>query len=442
MGRPKKLTPTVEKAPPRLAGAVDLLPEQHLSLDMFLEKLTDLAHNFSYAKVDTPILEDASLFSFWSQGADQLISFNDAKNNLVALKPTNIFSLARAYLEHHFPERERVSKWYYHSPVAWLTSSGETKQTSEFGFQIFGATAPIADSQMVNLLLKLFREIGLPNLSLEINNTGCIECLPNYQEQLKVYFKDKKYDLCEDCLENLENNQPLQILACTNLSLENNQPLQILACTNLSCSTVASEAPAIIDYLCENCRRHFIGVLEGLDELGLVYNLNPKVIGKPWSRKTVFEIRCRTESGEVTLGYGGHADDLIQGLGGLPAQALGFVGTLDKILAAFEAANVKFTTKNKVDVFLVPLGDLAAKKTLRLFTELWNHNIVASEFSGPGSIKTQLKLAESNKVSIALIIGQKEAREGTVILRDVRSGMQELFTYERIIEEVKKRLGK
>ena len=116
--------------------------------------------------------------------------------------------------------------------------------------------------------------------------------------------------------------------------------------------------------------------------------------------------------------------------------------TLDKILSALEAANLKFSTKNKVDVFLVPLGDLAAKKTLRLFTELWNHNIVASEFIGPGSIKTQLKLAESNKVAIALIIGQKEAREGTVILRDVRSGMQELFTYERIIEEVKKRLGR
>jgi histidyl-tRNA synthetase len=426
MGRPKKLTPTVEKAPPRLPGAMDLLPEQYLSLDVFLEKLVTLAHTFGYAKVETPILEDARLFSFWSQGTDQLITFNDPKNNLVAVKPTNIFSLARIYLEHHFPEREKVTKWYYNSPVSWQASNGETRQTSEFGFQIFGQTAPIADAQMVNLLLKLFSEMSLPNLSLEINNIGCIECLPGYQEQLKNYFKDKRYDLCENCIENLENNQPLQILACN----------------NLSCSTAAAEAPAIIDYLCENCRRHFIGVLEGLDELGIAYNLNQKVIGKPWSRRTVFEIRSRNDSGELVLGFGGHADDLIQGLGALPAQALGFVGTLDKILAALEAANVKFVSKNKVDVFLVPLGDLAAKKTLRLFTELWNHNIVASEFSGPGSIKTQLKLAESNKVSIALIIGQKEAREGTVILRDVRSGMQELFTYERIIEEVKKRLGK
>jgi histidyl-tRNA synthetase len=345
MGRPKKLTPAVEKAPPRLSGSLDLLPEQVLSWDVFLEKLVTLAHTFGYSKIETPMLEDARLFSFWSQGSDQLVSFNDPKNNLVALKPTNIFSLARCYLEYHFPEREKISKWYYYSPVAWMNSAGETKQTTEFGFQIFGQTAPIADAQLINLLLRLFNELGLPNLSLEINNIGCIECLPGYQEQLKNYFKDKKYDLCEDCLDNLENNQPLQILACT----------------NLSCSTVATEAPVLIDYLCENCRRHFIGVLEGLDELGIAYNLNQKVIGKPWSRRTVFEIRSRTESGEVTLGLGGHADDLIQGLGGLPAQALGFSGNLDKILAAFEAANLKFSSKNKVDVFLVPLGDLAAK---------------------------------------------------------------------------------
>jgi histidyl-tRNA synthetase len=426
MGRPKKLTPAVEKAPPRLAGSIDLLPEVHLSWDVVLEKLSNLAHTFGYAKIETPVFEDARLFSFWSSGSDQLVSFTDAKENIIAAKPTNIFSLARAYLEYHFPEREKVSKWYYHSPVAWQTQAGETKQTHEFGFQIFGQTAPIADAQLINLLLKLFSEIGLSNLSLEINNIGCIECMPGYAEQLKNYFKDKKYDLCEDCLD----------------ALENNHPLQILACNNLSCSTASADAPALIDYLCENCRRHFIGVLEGLDELGLVYNLNPRIIGKPWSRRTVFEIRTRTENGEVALGSGGHADDLIQSLGGIPALALGFSATLDQILAALESANLKFVSKNKVDVFLVPLGDLAAKKTLKLFTELWNHNIIASEFIGPGSIKTQLKLAESNKVAIALIIGQKEARDGTVILRDVRSGMQELFTYERIIEEVKKRLGR
>ena len=425
MGRPKKATPSVEKAPLRLPGSVDLLPEHHISWDVFLEKMTGLAHAFGYARVDSPLFEDARLFSFWSQNQDQLLTVSDHKGQTIAARPTNIFSLARVYLENNFTERERVSKWYYYCPVAFVRDN-EIKQTSEFGFQIFGAHTPIADAQLINVLLKLFGEIGLSSLTLEINNVGCMECLPAYQENLKNYFKDKKYDLCENCLEHLERNRPLQILGCD----------------NLSCSTAAAEAPAILDYICENCRKQFIGVLEGLDELSIPYNLNPKVIGRPWSRRTVFDIRFKTLTGEVSLGTGGHADDLIQSLGGLPTSALGFSGTIDLIMAALELAQIKFATKNKVDVFLVPLGELAAKKTLRLFTDLWNHDILASEFIGPGSIKTQLKLAESNKVSIALIIGQKEARDGTIILRDVRSGMQELFTNERIVDEVKKRLGK
>lgn len=425
MGRPKKITPTVEKAPLRLPGSFDVLPEQQLAWDFFGEKFQSLAHTFGYAKMETPLVEDGRLFKFWEQSSnDKLLSFTDPKGAVIAVKPTNIFSLVRAYLEYHFFEREKVSKWFYVSPVAYVTQ-GQVRQSYEYGFQIFGDTNPIADAQLINLLYKLFTEIGLSNLSLDVNNIGCLECQPAYEEVLRNFFKEKKHDLCENCLELIDTN-----------------PLSILACPNLSCTAAAAEAPVIVDYLCESCRRHFIGVLEGLDELNIIYNLNQKVIGKPWSRKTVFEIRYKTENQDLVLGCGGHGDDLIQSLGGTPAAALGFMGYVENLLTAFELGNVKFASKNHVDVYLVPLGDLAAKKSLKLFTELWANNIIASEFIGPGSIKTQLKLAESNKVSIALIIGQKEAREGTVILRDVMSGMQELFTIDRIIDEVKKRLGK
>jgi histidyl-tRNA synthetase len=425
MGRPKKITPTVEKAPLRLPGTFDVLPEQQAAFSFFMEKFLNLAHTFGYQRIDTPYIEDAKLFKFWQASTtDQLVMMNDPKGGSLAIKPTNLFSMARAYLEHHYFEREKVSKWYFASPVMSMRQD-QLRQSEELGFQIFGETAPIADAQIINLVTKLFTDAGLTSLTLEINNIGCLECLPPYQEVLKNYFKEKKYDLCENCVELVDTN-----------------PVAILACQNLSCSTVAAEAPMFVDYLCDNCRRHFIGVLEGLDELALPYNLNPKIIGKPWSRRTIFEIRFKNEQGEVTLGTGGHSDDLVQSLGGAPTSALGFMTSLEAVLTAINLANIKFTPKSKTDVFLVPLGELAAKKSLRLFSDLWSQNIAASEFIGPGSIKTQLKLAESSKVAIALIIGQKEAREGTVILRDVRSGMQELFTIERIVEEVKKRLGR
>lgn len=366
------------------------------------------------------------MFKFWTEaGPEQLLFFTDHKGVRMAVKPTNLFGVARAYLEHKFFEREKVTKWFYLSPVAHITSEQKVKQLHEYGFQVFGDTAGIADAQIINLLIRLFKEVGLTGVGLHINNIGCLECRPIFKEVLKNFFKDKKYDLCESCVEYSDSN-----------------PLKILACKNLSCNTVIAEAPVGVDYLCENCRRHFIDVLEGLEELNIPFNLNQKVIGYPWSRKTVFELRSQDSNQEIKLGEGGHADDLIQSLGGPATVALGFAGTIQSVLEALELANIKYSSRSKVDVFLVPLGELAAKKTLRLFTDLWNHNIMASEFIGPASIKTQLKLAESNKVSIALIVGQKEARDGTVILRDVRSGMQELFTVERIIEEVKKRLGK
>ncbi|MDP4001338.1 MAG: HisS family protein [bacterium] len=427
MGRPKKITPTVEKAPASLEGSFDLLADHHSCWNFFVDRLNNLSQTFSYSKLDTPLLEDARLFKFWTEaGPEQLLFLNNDKDTRLAVKPTNLFGVARAYLEHKFYEREKVTKWFYLSPVAHVTADKQIKQQHEYGFQIFGDTAGIADAQIINLLLRLFKEIGLNKVTLHINNVGCLECRPIFQEVLKNFFKDKKYDLCESCLEYIETN-----------------PLKILACSNLSCNTVISEAPVVVDFLCENCRAHFVDVLEGLEELNISFNLNQKVIGQPWSRKTVFDLRVQSDNlEEVKLGEGGHADDLIQSLGGPPITALGFSGTVQSALEALEQANVKYSTKSRVDVFLVPLGELAAKKTLRLFTDLWNHNIVASEFIGPGSIRTQLKLAESNKASIALIVGQKEARDGTVILRDVRSGMQELFTVERIIEEVKKRLGK
>lgn len=425
MGRPKKLTPNIEKAPQRLAGSSDLTPEQYLSWEAFWEKLNSLAHIFNYSQVQTPMFEDSRLFSFWSDGPSSLFSMTPAKGHPIAAAPTAIFGLARIYLEHQALEPVRVVKWYYSLPVARFEQN-ILKQTYEIGFQVFGPITPIADSQLVNLSMRLFTQIGLTNLSLEMNTVGCLECLPAFEEQLKNYFKDKKYDLCESCVGHLEAGHPLQIFACK----------------NLSCSTACSDAPVIIDHLCENCRKQFISVLEGLDELGIGYNLNPHVIGSRWSRRTVFEIRCRIGDEELLLGAGGHADELIQSLGGQPTLSLGFSILQSTIIRALELSNLKFAAKTKVDVFMVPLGELAAKKTLRLFTELWNHDIIASEFVGSGSIKTQLKLAESTKVSIALIIGQKEARDGTVILRDVKSGMQELFMHERIVDEVKKRLGR
>jgi histidyl-tRNA synthetase len=424
MGRPKKAQPSISKAPNKIKGTFDLVPEQHHEIHDLYEDFFRLAHNFGYLRLDTPLIEDARLYKLWRETGKSLFEFESEDLGRAAFKPNNLFSLARAFLEYRYFERERISKWYFSSKVMHM-SSDELAQSDEFGITVFGEIAPISDAQVINLALRFFNEIGLKDVSVDINNVGCLNCQPVYAEVLRGYLKERKYDLCEKCLE-----------------LADDEPMQVLNCANLSCGTAASEAPCMVDYLCEPCRRHFIAVLEGLDELGIPYNLSQRVVGPHWCRRTVFECRVKVDQQEVPVCFGGHADDLIQSLGGQQASCLYFTATLQNVLFALNSLQVKRLPRQKVDVYLVPLGDLAAKKTLKLFSELWSNNIPASEFIGPGSIKTQLKLAEINKVSIALIIGQKEAREGSVILRDVRSGMQELFNMDRIIEEVKKRLGR
>ena len=425
MGRPKKVQPSVSKAPNRIKGTFDLVPEQHHEIHDLYEDFFRLAHNFGYLRIETPLIEDARLFKLWHEPGKELFMFESEALGRMAFKPNNLFSLARAFLEHRYFERERISKWYYSSKTMHL-SEDDIIQAEELGVAIFGEIAPISDAQVINLALKFLTEIGLKDVTVDINNVGCLNCQPVYSEVLRGYLKEKKYDLCEKCLE-----------------LVDDDPMQVFNCANLSCGTVVSEAPGMIDYLCEPCRKHFIAVLEGLDELTIPYNLSQRVVGPVWCRRTVFECRVKVDQQEIAVCFGGHADDLIQSMGGpQTTSGLYFTATLQNILFALNVQQIKRPPRQKADVYLVPLGDLAAKKTLKLFSELWSNNIAASEFIGPGSIKTQLKLAESNKVSIALIIGQKEAREGSVILRDVRSGMQELFNMDRIIEEVKKRLGK
>ncbi len=174
MGRPKKITPTVEKAPSRLPGTFDVLPEQQAAFNFFMDKFINLAHTFGYQRIDTPFIEDARLFKFWEQSTrDELITINEGKDQSLAVKPTNLLGLVRAYLEYRYFEREKVSKWYFASPVMYQRD-GQIKQSDEMGFQIFGETAPIADAQIINLVMKLFGDVGLTNLSLEINNIGCL----------------------------------------------------------------------------------------------------------------------------------------------------------------------------------------------------------------------------------------------------------------------------
>jgi histidyl-tRNA synthetase len=209
---------------------------------------------------------------------------------------------------------------------------------------------------------------------------------------------------------------------------------------------VAAGAPQIIDNLCPECNGHFKSVLEFLDELEIPYVLNSNLVrGLDYYTRTVFEIWAEgddNDSCQTALGGGGRYDGLIGLLGGDETPAVGFSFGVERVAEKVMKLNLDLEPKISKDVFLVQLGDLARRKVMKAFDKIIDTNISVGESVGRGSIKSQLRMANKVHAKLALIIGQKEALDNTVIVRDMKSGMQETVIMDDIVKEVRRMLSK
>ena len=210
----------------------------------------------------------------------------------------------------------------------------------------------------------------------------------------------------------------------------------------MECQVALAEAPTVLDFLDDNSQKHFTLVLEALDELQIPYQLNPLFVGPAGSSRTNLIIRYKQGDKSIVIGEGAYHDTIMKNVSGKLFSCFGFQGSLTALHKCMEAAEIQIAPETGCEVFLVPLGELASKKSLRLFHDLTIADVRVYDHFGTVGVKNQLKQAEEYKSPIALIMGQKEAMDEMVILRDVKSGMQELFSYDKIVIEVKKRLGR
>ncbi len=218
--------------------------------------------------------------------------------------------------------------------------------------------------------------------------------------------------------------------------------MNVLRCNSINCQLVVAEAPSILDYLDDASKTHFTNVLEALDELGIPYQLNQYYAGNHGTSRTNFVIKYTGGKEPILIGEGAYHEISGKNTLGKALSSFGFSGNLSAIAKALKNSEVETPTTTFSEVFLVPLGELAAKKSLRLFRDLIASQIAVHDHFGTEGVKNQLKAAQDLKAPIALIMGQKEAMDDMVILRDVKSGMQEVFSYDKIIDEVRKRLGR
>ncbi|MFH1098989.1 MAG: histidine--tRNA ligase [Candidatus Uhrbacteria bacterium] len=448
--RPKKTSaskaPEAPRAPqiPLLRGMKDTLPSEQQHYDRVRSVLFDLARAYGYTRIDTPILEPTELYSrAYGQAstlaASELFSFVDAGGDAITLRPDATPSVTRAYIEHGFANQPQPIRVWYDGPMfrREQSHSNRLRQFQQFGFEVLGGSHPAIDVELMLIGTNAFRVLGIPAV-VQLNSIGCATCRPLYEEELYNYLKGHRTDLCEHC-------RSRTLPAGSGV-------LRVFDCANQDCRQLHEGAPQIVDWLCEPCKKHFIRVLEYLDELEVPYALSSFLV-RPldYYMKTVFEFWSPTADGnyppnasQYALAGGGRYDGLIEKLGGLPASCAGLAFGLERLVLktreAVAEGRLAASTPSRPAVYLAQLGELSKRKAMRLFEQLRAEDFsVAADFS-KDALKVQLEQAQRLGVSLTLILGQKEAIDGTVIIREMSSGIQEIVAYEKVVTETRKRL--
>ncbi len=418
MAKPKFQSPT---------GTHDILPQNQAYYDKIYKTVKGIVSFYDFGKIDTPILEDANLF-IRSVGENtdivekEMFILKTKGKDYLALRPEGTAPIMRAYIENgllSFPQPVRL--WYfgpffrYEKPQA-----GRFRQFNQFGIEIIGESDSIVDVQSVLIMYKVLQELGLNDLIVKINSIGDDKCRPTYRKDLIKNLRNNKDSLCEDCQKRIKTN-----------------PLRVLDCKNEKCQQVLLGAPQSIDYLCEECKKHLKDTLEYLDELKIPYLLESKLVrGLDYYTRNVFEIES-TRSGVVLAG-GGRYDNLAKVLGGGNVSACGAAAGIERIINEMKETKNRPMLKDVPDIFFTQIGPLAKKKSLPILENLRKAGLKVGESFGKNGLKDQLGKASRLGVKAVIILGQKEAINDKILIRNMKTSKQVEIKQEEIVKELKK----
>jgi histidyl-tRNA synthetase len=428
--KPKKGPPT----PQTLRGMKDILPVDQKYWALLRRKAEELADVYGFQRIDTPILEETALFVRGVGKATDMVekemfTFLDQGEESMTLRPEHTAPIARAFINHgmwNLPQPIRLFDW---GPVFRheRPQAGRFRQFTQGGMELFGDRHPVIDAHLIHVAWSLFKEIGL-EVIVQVNSIGDAPSREVYKEKLVAFYRTKRSAICENCKKRLVKN-----------------PMRVLDCKEDGCVAVRAEAPQIIDHLNEESKNHFVRVLEYLDELQVPYQLNPYLVrGLDYYTHTVFEVVCADEgelAAQGALAAGGRYDGLVETLGGPATPACGFGWGIERIILKLKDKNIPVPELPMADVYLAQLGEPARRRMLALFGTLRVEGIRVAENFSRDALKAQLEVANRLGVRYTLILGQKEVLDGTILIRDMDSGIQEIVDFKKVTAELKKKLA-
>lgn len=412
-----------------IKGTHDLLPAESYQWQFVENAIRTVCARYGYREIRTPIFENTALFKrgigeLTDVVSKEMYTFTDQGGNSLTLRPEMTASVMRSYLQHNLGMEGGVQKLYYIGPMfrAENVQKGRLRQFHQWGIESVGASSPLADVEVILVLMDTFQLLGIKNLGLKINSVGDENCRPQYKVALQDFLRPKLNNLCQTCQTRFDKNV-----------------LRILDCKNPSCKTIVSTAPKITDYLDETCKTHYQTILSTLKKLGIPYEEDPFLVrGLDYYTKTTFEIVSTDLGSQNAVGGAGRYDLLLEQLGGTKTPAVGFAVGIERLLIIMQEQNVLDTIPvSHPDLFIGAFSESHLISMLPLIRNLRQGGFsIEHELLGR-SIKAQMREADRLKAKFSIIIGDNELASQTVKIKNMQNSNQTEITFDQLLHFLK-----
>ncbi|WP_273995547.1 histidine--tRNA ligase [Vibrio parahaemolyticus] len=411
-----------------IRGMNDCLPTQSPLWQKLENTVKNVISAYGYNEVRMPIVEETNLFSRAVGEETDVVSkemytFGDRNGDSLTLRPEGTAGCVRSCIQNSLINRDEQRLWYMGPMFRHeRPQKGRYRQFHQCGVEVFGLNGPDVDAELIMMTARLWRELGIDkHVRLELNSIGSQEDRADYRTALVAFLEQHIDVLDEDCKRRMHTN-----------------PLRVLDTKNPDIQAILGDAPRLSEYLGEESKAHFAGLCELLDAAGIEYTVNERLVrGLDYYNRTVFEWITESLGAQGTVCGGGRYDGLVEQLGGKPTPAVGFAMGLERLVLMLETLELT-DVRRSVDVYVVTAGEgtmMAGMKLAEQLREAISGVRVMNHFGG-GNFKKQFKRADKVGAVVALVLGENEVADNTVVLKDLVGGEQETYSQAEVAEKI------
>lgn len=417
-----------------IRGTRDILPEEVAYWQLIEAKAREIFANAAYQEIRPPIFESTDLFKRGIGEATDIVgkemyTFTDKGDRSITLRPEGTAGVVRAYIQNKLYSKGGVQRLWYEGAMFRYErpQAGRQRQFHQIGIECLGTHSPRADVEVIAIATQLLTQLGLINLTLDLNSVGNREDRLRYRQALVEYLTPYQQDLDKDSQARLTRN-----------------PLRILDSKDEKTQEIAQNAPKIINYLGDEAKKHFDTVQQLLTDLGIPYQINHCLVrGLDYYTHTAFEIKSADLGAQATVCGGGRYDGLVAQLGGPDTKAVGWAIGMERLVLLLQKLNSSL--RQNLDFYVVSRGEKAEAKALVLAHKLRQAGFSVELDLSSSAFGKQFKRADKSGARACLVIGEAEAESDTVNLKIMASGEQETLPVEDLVvntDRLRSKIGK